>query len=226
MMKRLGLSCIFLLAVLGLRAQFLENRFELGIGTGVHVPLNRANVKYNGQFSYPSLYGNYKPAFVIHAVADYRLHRLYKFGLQVEQTRFVDWGGNQKFYILEEPELHQSSFAAKLSFLPARTRPGGHSLNLCFFVAPILIHQTLHTRTWSEPSAGTRTVTYPELLAGFRSGVILNYHFNNQLMFRIDAFYQVSGGNSILYLDRLFHSGSLSITILIKLMKDKYFMYA
>jgi len=221
------LIIIFLFAPYFSSAQFIENKINIEIGTGVNLPLN--NKSYTeADFNYPSLYGNYGIGIPLYIGIQDKINDLFWLGLDYNSYSYSNWKGDNELFVLENPTSKITSFHISASYLPKKYQLNKKYGQWGITAAPGIYK---HTLTWDElnNTNNSDSTVYPssfkETNAEMSIGLIYMKDLSGNFGISVKSNYKIGMVNNPYINDKTMHSFNLTLCLYYRAFKNRYFLY-
>jgi hypothetical protein len=218
----------FSFQILNCKAQFIDNKINISASYNIGVFHGDKQV-HDRNFIFPAFYSNLSNIKVASIKALYKGHQNISYGITLSQSFASDWNyKNEEFYLDSKAEMQ--SLAATIQ-LHNKFSPHG-IFNRCKFY--LEISPTIGLSTFSSSNElfvvhGTDNITTPvtsnDFYYGFNGSTGIECAFTQAIGMLISYSLQYNRVQSILYSDDHFTASQLNVGFLIKLKKDKRYLY-
>ena len=220
-MRLYFLSVIVSLIFISSNAQVMNNRLNIAFGPAFSYSLNKRMIT-DDEFQYPSLYGNYIPGLGGEINIDYLLTNNLWIGVGMSNIYFLKWTGDEKSFVLQSPNSVELNVMPHVKFIPSSWKEKNLSRDLGFFFRPQVNIQFLKWDAVNQLNRSGRPDKETDYYYGFGLGTFL---YSNERKTSIELGYNYFRTNNMYYVDKNYHSVSLSFKFVLHFLKNKYFIY-
>ncbi len=220
--------CFLLIAGLKLNGQYIDNKLDIFSGVGITTPV-RWNFNENENFSYPSLFENFKKTLSLSAGVNYWFKRNLTFGLEYKQNKFEHWNGNNDIFILENPELSIHTIALNTGLYYDLINyfkiPGKIGIIAGPEFSRFSVSWTDFNNEVIQPGIQNDPKEENLISPGAQLGLLYQRQINLNSGVRMELSYSLHHAPGLYYLDKSFSSLNFSVKLYFRAMKNRRYNY-